>query len=66
MLEQFREADFVIVVASPAYRRFPLREGVMVTLCLPTDLTVAEAARHSAFITALPMQPDDASEALRP
>jgi hypothetical protein len=43
--------------------RFPLRADVTVTLRLPTDLTAAEAARLAAFITALPIQPDDASEA---
>jgi len=44
--------------------RFPLREDVAVTLRLPTDLTAAQAARLTAFVTALPIQPDDASEAV--
>ncbi|MEV6930884.1 hypothetical protein AB0M46_41220 [Dactylosporangium sp. NPDC051485] len=56
-----RAAERTPTIAEEWYR-FPLRTDIVITLRLPTDLTTAEAARLTAFITALPTHHDDAGE----
>lgn len=41
--------------------RFPIRDGVVAEMRLPTDLTVAEARRLATLITALPVGASEAT-----